>query len=516
MLRELWTRMTTPAISQAEVNGLRSALLATEVRSDSWMSNKLGHGTSSDKAEMFTAASDFRRPRWELDNLYRSSGLIQKIVNLPINDMTRRGITIEHERAPEIQAALNKLRIFPKSNQAGRYGRIFQLGAVFFDAQDGLPLSEPINLKRVRRINLASVHDAAWIRPYGFEWWDMAEPTLYERTGSMGQVTIHRDRLMLFDGIDTGLNNRMANNGLGESCIDAIYRPFRNLDVDYNAASTMAKDYRIPIFKLSGFEDKAKNNTQASVDAAKQRYRTMKAMLSVINGFVMGEHDSMEYLTTQVNGYAELVKLTKDYLCFVSGIPHTKLFNEGTGAGLNNGKGESEDNDWINVVEDFQEHLFRPQLDKIIAVIAATLGIFEPITYHFNPLVPETPLQREQRRKTRAEAEKTEAEADHIRLTDALVTRQEVRVNRFIDNKGENADHFMVEGPEPPKEVDLPSQPTPEAPKPVADKPALDLPTAPDATQFGEPVMDSLESLMKDLVETLRGEHGGLYLPPTE
>lgn len=482
-----WEREKLLHQARNDVRALQSTLLAQDIRTDAgWYSTNLGLGTSSDKAEMFSPYIDSRVSRTELDSLLRSSGLIQRIVSLPINDMTRRGITIEHERATEIQQALNKLRIFPKSNQAGRYGRIFKHGVVFPDADDGQPLDQPLNLKRIKRVNLASVHDADYIRPWGWEWWDTGEPTMYERTGSKGQVRIHASRLMIFDGIDCGLNNRLSNNGMGESIIDAIYVPFRNLDIDYKAASTMAKDFRIPVFKLAGFEDKGKNNTKSAVDAAKARYKTMKAMLSIVNGFVMGKDDTIEYLTANVTGYAELVRLTKDYLCFVTGIPHTKLFNEGTGAGLNNGKGESEANDWINVIEDFQEHLFRPQLDKIIAMVAAALKIYEPIVYTFNPLVPESPLQREQRRKERAQAEKYEAEADQIRLKCGLVTREEIRVNRWINNRGEAADHFTVAGPKPPDQIDIPSPAQPE-PKPAAH---LAVPAGPDdqpQEEIGDP-----------------------------
>lgn len=477
-LHKFWNSLRGYTVDAAEVHALRNQLLALspEFRNDQFISPELGMGTGRDKAEMFMSFADYRRPRSEIDGLYRTSGLIQRIVDLPINDMTRRGIHIEHDYANEIQQGLKKLRIFPKANRAGRYGRAFRFAVVFLDVNDGQPVDQPVNLKRIRSVNLATVHDSDYIQPYGFEWWDGDEPSLYLLTRSGRQSLVHRDRLMIFDGIDTGFNNRVSNSGMGESIIDAVYRPFRNLDIDYNAASTLAKDFRVPVFTLAGFEDKAKGSAKAAVDAAWTRYSTMKKMLSVVNGFVAGKDDKVEYLASQVTGYADLVQLTKDYLCFVSGIPHSKLFNEGVKAGLANGKGESEDNDWVNVVEDLQQNLFGPQLDKVIAYIAAAYKIYEPITYRFNDLNPKSNAQKQLERKTRAEAEKLEAQADLIRLNCALVTREEVRQNRYIDNVGDNADRFVVEQPKPPEYVDLPGRkpdPLAVAPVPVTQNKAV-------------------------------------------
>lgn len=458
MLREIKDWLTLPRISHEELDSIKNELwnahaygsFGNSAVMDSFQSSDLGYGTGNDKAEMFSAYSQSRVPRWQLDSFYRSSGLIRKIVDLPVNDATRRGIKILHDESELIKMQLEALQIPQKSKRAAKYGRLFRLGVVFLDIDDGRMLHEPVDLKNIRTINSATVYDYDWIRPYMFDWADTIEPTYYSLTRSMGESTIHKDRLLIFNGFDAGINNWVGTNGTGESIVDAIYRPFRNLDVDYNAASTMAKDFRVMIVKMLGFGQKAKGQNRDSVAAAKARYRTMKEMGSIVNGYVMGNEDNIEYLTTKVEGYPELVRLAKDYLCMVSGIPHTKLFNEGTGAGLNNGKGESEANDWIDVVEDFQEDFFRPNYNKILLYLAAYNG-FEPFRFEFNPIAPRSEKEQSEIDKNRAQTEYLQARTDAQRLKDDIVTRKEIRVNRLINNQGDDAGRFTVEGEDPPE-----------------------------------------------------------------
>ena len=389
--------------SKEELMNLRSSMAMSSfndhIRMDSFQSNLLGFGTSIDKAESFSFFGSTRIDRATLDSMYATSGLIQKIVNLPINDATRKEIVIQHERAEDILDVMENLEIMKKINLAARYGRIFRLGAVLLDINDGRSMDKPVDISGIRNINVAALLDEAWLVPLDYN--GITEVEYYQlATGSL--FKIHRDRLLVFDGIDCGINNRIYNLGKGESIIDAIYQPFRNLTVDYNAASTLAKDFRVPIIKMEGFSRKTIGSTAATVADIKERLKKMHQLLSIINGIVIGENDAYESLTTNVGGYADLVKLAKEHLAFVSGIPHSKLFNEGPGGGLNTGAGLSEEKDWANTVEDFQASYIRPQVRKIIRYIGAALGIRTKIPFWFTPLLQQTELDQARTEETNA------------------------------------------------------------------------------------------------------------------
>lgn len=445
-------------ISQEEIDYIRDELYTSHVHDsvnsqvlDGFYSSTLGHGGSKDKAEMFDIYRDYRLSRTKLDVLYSTSGLIQRIVNLPVNDATRRGLKILDDESEMYKQQLEDLHIPELAKRAGRYARAFEEAYIFLDIDDGREPHEPVDVDKIKTIRSATVYDTEYIRPFSFQRWHN-DPEMYMLTTDQA-VRIHKDRLMIFRGIDAGINNYINNNGLRESVINLIYKPFRNLEVDYNAASTLAKDFRIPILKLNGFGARGKGKTAQDVDAAKARYSAMKKMLSVINGFVMGKDDDMQFMTQSVQGYAELVRLAKDYLCFVSGIPHTKLFNEGTGAGLNNGKGESEERDWVNTVEDYQEEHFKRPYMKILKYLAA-YNKNDPFRFEFHSPFPLDPLTEEQIRKTKSETQKNQAQTDMINIKLGIYTASEARRERFINNHGDDADRFVVEGdiPEPPSQ----------------------------------------------------------------
>lgn len=483
MLTNLMNRIGYSKITEQDLSNLREELFTSHVHDsvstqtlDGFYSSKLGHGTSSDKAEMFDIHRERRRSRGELDALYSSSGLIQKIVNLVVNDATRRGIKILSDDSEMIKQQLEDLHIEESAKLAGRYARAFRQAFIFLDIEDGRNPDQPVDLKKIRTIRSATVYDSEYIRPFSFERWHN-EPEYYMLTADETK-RIHKDRLLVFNGVDAGMNNYINAGGLRESIIDLIYRPFRNLEVDYNAASTMAKDYRVPILKLSGFGSRGKGKTREDVAAAKARYKTMKSMLSVINGFVMGQEDSMEYLTQTVQGYADLVKLAKEYLCFVSGIPHSKLFNENASSGMNGGKGEAQEQDWVHIVEDYQgEHLKRPY-QKILKYLAA-YNKMEPFRFEFHSPFPLDPKTEAEIGKIKAETQKIQSETDGNNITNRIVTEAECRRERFMNNHGDDAERFVVEG---------------------------DLPEAKPAPK--EPIADALD----DLADLLNSKNG-LYLP---
>lgn len=432
-------------------------------RQDGFYSRKTGHGTENDKAEMVSAYSERRLSRPELDAHYRN-GLIQRIINLPIADATRGWITIQHPD-PKVSKLLldqlDALGIFHKTFQAACYGRMYRQAGVYIDIDDGQELDQPVDLASIKAIPVASVHDSQFLIPQATEWFSTGSEILEPITYRLGMKSIHRDRIMIFNGLDAGINNRISCMGTGESVMDAIYRPFRNLDVDYNAASTLAKDFRIMMIKLAGFGNKVSQNGASDNTSALARLRVMKGMLSIVHAWVGGDQDSVEWKTAPVQGYPELVQLTKEFLCWVTGIPHTKLFNEGTGAGLNNGKGESEQNDWAAVIEDIREHVLRPQLNKIIRYLCALNGIDELVTFEFPPMNPMTPKEKAEVRRLNAAAELDQARADSIRLRDGLIYREEIRRSRWIECTGDNADVIQVRGEKPPEQADIPVKPTP-------------------------------------------------------
>lgn len=458
---------------RAEISSLRQELFAMQMaqpewsgmgqRQDHrWASASTGHGTSRDLPETLRGVRDARSTDEELDSLYAGNGLARQIVDLPIDEALQGWITIKHPDAKVVKLLndqLDTLGIFPKTHAAARYGRLKRLGVVYMDIDDGQSLDQPVDVEKISAINLTTVFDRSQITPYSFNMWSgpdaVMEPVHYQVSGN-GLVKIHKDRLMIFPGLDAGFNNFVQCGGMGESVIDTLKRQLRNLENGYNQAAHMAMEHRTKSLHMEGFSDKSGANSRSNTADALRRLQVMRSLVGVINGLVMGQHDKVEYASAPLNGYPELVQLAKEILCWFTGIPYAKLFGESSGNGLNNGKGEYQSNNWALVIGKIREFYLRPQLNKILRYLAALNGIEEQIDFEFPPLFPQTPKEEAETRKLNAEAQKLEAEADAIRIDYAIITRKESRVGRYVTT-GDQSNNIQVEGDEPPSQVDRPT-----------------------------------------------------------
>lgn len=397
-------------------------------RLDGWFSAQLGLGGYRDKATMMQFYGNGRMTSQVKDQLWRGSGLVQKIINKPTDDALRAGIDIRHKQAEDLAAALRQddFDFWTMASKGLKLADAHGGSVTILDVNDGQSdLTQPVNEDKIKWVRswFQEPISSTYAKPVQFS----AEYTsdIYRIEFSNGTSTLmHKSRLFVFDGIYAGPWNRYTNQGWGESILDIIYEPLRNFESDHGASSTLVKDFTQSVIKLAGFDSQTRANSSNAVAGAKERMKAMEILRSVVNAIVIDSNEEFQRYSTTVTGLSDLIEIGKSYLATVTNIPRTILFGEPPPASIGGNGGISQRQDWHDTVSDRQEQRIYMNVSKALRYKGREIGVKDTIPFKFNPLVQPTA-------KEQAETRKLTSEADKKDITSGILTASQVAVSRY-------------------------------------------------------------------------------------
>jgi uncharacterized protein len=389
---------------------------------DGWVSSVLAFGTSRDKLGSLGYVRPARLPFDTLDSLYTNNALASKIIDLLADDCTREGIDIEQDGEDVLCDAMEALSAWKRINQGIKYARIFGGSAVYIDVDDGLDPWEPVNLDACKMVRKLTPIEGNYIIPWP-TYMPYTEPTMYSATGFELTTRIHASRLMLFYGIMPTERERQRNNGWGVSILQRLYEALRNYGLVTNAAATIMTDFTRSVYKLAGLNELLLTGNDEDIV---KKLTAMEDGSSMLNANVLDSEDSYEKKTTNVAGLDKMMTSAEHRLCAESDYPHTMLFGEAPGASLGE-SGQGQKRDYYDRVKYWQENNLRPELNKLVNILAACSGVPYPVYYEFESLWQENKSEE-------ANTEYTQAQTDQIYISTGVLTPEEVRQERFADD----------------------------------------------------------------------------------
>jgi hypothetical protein len=191
-------------------------------------------GTPKDKASAWTYAVRYQS-NIELENIYRSSWLGRKIVDVPVDDMTRSWRTwhAEDTLVDRIEAAERKFDIRRKMSEALRWARLFGASAIIIGTKSGRP-DEAFDVERMAQGDLQFLHLAVSPTLIVKDWETdfnsprFGQPSLYTfspaNPGSMATtaVDVHASRVIPFTGVELPPNASRGLTAWGDSVFTSI------------------------------------------------------------------------------------------------------------------------------------------------------------------------------------------------------------------------------------------------------------------------------------------------------
>lgn len=362
-------------------------VLETIIKNDGWSNILNNVKAKQDKSESFNYHPNNRLTFQEQDSIYDGDSIAANICDMPAKDMTREGITINHDKAKDFEKEYQKLNFWSEFKKALSYESAYCGSAVIMDIDDGVDdWSIPVNFQKIKGITDIFAIDRYFLTPVNNDALRVSQLFNINSNGITDRPQIHISRMLLFTGIDTGIRNRQKNQGFGQSRIDRIIQELRNYGIAHNVIPNILIEFVTGIFKLQDLNKQIAGKEDSKV-AKKMQY--ISGLMGFMNKVVLDAGDSFENKSLNVSGIDKLIYMVERRLCAVAGIPHTKLLQESPGGGLTNNGGNSEQSQqWYDWIKAEQKEKLSPQINKFNKIVGSYLKVVDPddIPFIFNPL----------------------------------------------------------------------------------------------------------------------------------
>lgn len=346
-----------------------------------------------------------------LSDIYRAEGLGKKIIDVPVNDMVRRWFYIENDPENDVIKALSKISAKKKIKSALKWSDLFGGAVVFMGINDGQDAKFPVNEANIQEIRFLEVYDRRYISwmpddlytdpnepKYGLpEVYRLINPT----TGVEFQV--HESRLLRFDGEDLPDQEKIENQGWGDSRLQSIFNRLRGVCDSLGGIEGINIEFIIGVMKIQNLQQLLSSKDGEAT--LRNRIKALDLVKHSMNTIVIDKNEEFERATSAgVSGLRDLADLLVDVLCGISGIPRVKLIGD-QAKGLG---GESAGNIrmYYDDISARQEDDLESQLNKLCHYqILALKKNFKNWAIKFNELYQPTEKEEAETRLINAKAD---------------------------------------------------------------------------------------------------------------
>lgn len=371
----------------------------------------------------------------ELEQLYKSNSMAKNIVDIPAEDLTRSGWTLQMKDEKLKSLYESKLRQLKAKD---RFQKLFVFERLYGDGFLSIGTVENKRFELFEELKFENIKSVPYINAFSSK--KVSNRTINEDMFSVnyGQIEsfeINRSRSssieLLHDSNSRKIHRsrvihqqdvRFEDDIEGTSLLENLYDILTVVDTSIWSVGQMLYDY---VFKVMKSKDVANLTTEqrAMVGmAADYKFRT--EALAII-----AEGESLEKVTTPVSGIGDLLDFVWDYLAGASRMPKTVL--KGQEGGTVTGAQYDVMNYYARISA-MQENQLRPHLEYLMRVLMWAEdecgGRIDPDkvewSIEFNPLWNVDS-------KTDAEIRKLTAETDAIYIANGVVGPDEIQETRF-------------------------------------------------------------------------------------
>lgn len=367
--------------------------------------------------------NDFTTGKWihyKLANdLYTYNWLCAKAVDIPLDDATRKWISLQIPDADEKKETEEDIKVFDikeSINTAFKWSRVFG-GAVILAILENEDLEEPLNVETIKEGSLRNfiILDRYNITPCVINRDVLSDnfgnPEFYQVV--RGGQKVHYTRLYkLIQGTPT-LYELEKENFWGKSIFTKLWEPISDAQVVTQAISDLVYETNIDVYRLEGLNDLVAEGDDAIVT---NRLKIAHKMKSIINGIALDKNDEYD---KKSNNFSKLPEIDDRFMQKVSGasdIPLTRLLGISP-SGLN-ATGESDLLNYYDNVQSAQTNELKPAIDWMFSIVTGSLGI-EDIEYVFNPLRQLTEAEQ-------ADVDSKNATRDETYLNNNIIQRSDI------------------------------------------------------------------------------------------
>lgn len=361
---------------------------AATVRKDRWynVATNLGYRSRANLTKFSTNYEVLSRE--VLSSMYRSDGIVRKVVDIFVTESLRSFIEVNNEVLKELERLSFKNRLSDALKDARLFGG--SLLVAFVD--DGRSLIEELDYTAVEKV----VHFRSYDRyQVTYDRADVVtdyldksfgEPLLYTIQPVGGQsFQVHKSRVWRFKGNRLPDLDTYRNFGWDDSVVQSIYEAVRNLGNTMNSCAEIVQEFIIGVLHVQDFIGMISAQGYSELESRLENLRLKRSTANLI--VVDADKEKYEKISSSVSGLPELWDRFSEIISATTDIPLTKLLGKSpSGLGAT---GRHEEINWNNKVEEYRQDNIKPVLDWVINLLKAQKSLNlseEDFEWTFNPL----------------------------------------------------------------------------------------------------------------------------------
>jgi len=389
----------------------------------------VGRNGKRDKLAGMSAGTYVRTPAPELNALYAENRIIQNVVDIPAEDMTRNWFTL---RCDNDELSRNIMSKLANLNAKDAFKRMMMYERIQGDGFISLGVTQPsmFDLKQQMPDKVKSVDYLHAFSSYKVSEFIMNEDVFDIHYGKLDSLVIDRSSKHMVSKVQGNaavhtsrlLHARtrwLEGEVQGQSLIEAMNDVFKVFDTTLWSIGQILYDYTFKVYKskdIDGMNSRDKQELSMLMDFM---FRT-EALALIAND------EELTKQVTNISGIDQLIDFVWDVMSASARMPKTVL--KGQESGTIAGAQYDVMNYYARIAAD-QENVMKPLLERLIRLIMQSEEFnVDPESLEweikFNPL-----WQVDS--KTDAEIRKLIAETDQIYIVNGVHTVDEVRNARF-------------------------------------------------------------------------------------
>lgn len=390
-----------------------------------------GLGTLRDKSASAQYMPAKRKSVNELNNVYHSDWVAQRVINKPAQDAIRAGWYYAKLTPKQNQAVINsakKLKLRKKLLKAMVLARLHGWSYILIGSIDSDNLEDELDigmgelsfLTVLKREKLKPKIEGGYLSAVVTAG-DYDQPEFYQLGDGSNPKYIHHTRVIRIDAPDlVG-----GDDGLPMPVLQNIYEALvRHTSIQANAGS-LVYEAKVDVIKIQELNDNLSFAPFATARKLMERFTSLATMKGNNGMMVLDATDEYESKSYSFGGLADMMREFATQAAGAAEMPRSLLFGESP-SGLA-ATGDFEMRSYYDSVSTMQENVLREPLEYLLSLMMQSLGIaVEDIGLIFESL-----WQLDA--KTKSEVERNNAERDSIYLDLAIITEGQV-ARQLVDD----------------------------------------------------------------------------------
>lgn len=330
-----------------------------------------------------------------LTYMYKTHGIIQTAIDVPVLDALRGGLDIHSSELDvddikDLSDALEHQGILDATTEGEQWARLYGGGALIIN--NGQDPEKPLDEANMKGFELYAAN--RWELTTSSGWKPDMQTMLLPFTGGMAYATaneeffyfygkkIHKSRVLILTGKAAPYIIRWQLAGWGMSEVERMVGDFNAYIKTKEVLYELLEEAKIDVYRLKGLNNQM--TSQAGTQKTQDRIGLMNQLKNFQRAIVMDLEDEFEQKQITFSGLAEVMKENRIGIASALRMPMTKLFGL-SATGLNAGEEDLENYNAM-VESEVRQKLRRP-LRKILMLLCRSMFGYEPdLSFDFKPL----------------------------------------------------------------------------------------------------------------------------------